>query len=54
MNTKKANRDEVRDNSVVVPLSQIEKDKVKKRAQEIGVTMAAFVRMILNRELNDD
>ena len=47
MNTKRSNRDEVRENSLVVPMNKEEKQAVQKAAGEMGISMSAFARMIL-------
>ncbi len=47
MKTAKSNRDEVRENTLCVPMSKDEKERVQKAADETGVSMAAFARMAL-------
>lgn len=47
MKTSKSNRDEVRANSLVIPMTKEEKEAVKKSAENMGITMSAFVRLIL-------
>ena len=47
MKTAKTNRDEVRENSLVVPMNKKEKESVKKIADDMGVSMSAFARMVL-------
>lgn len=46
MKASKNNR-EVRENSLVVPMTKDEKESVQKAADDIGVTMSAFARMVL-------
>ena len=42
------NRDEQRENQIVVPMSEQEKNRVKEAAKETDRSMASFVRMVLN------
>ena len=48
MKTPKSNRDEVRSNSLTVPMSADEKDKIKRAANNMGVSMSTFARIALN------
>lgn len=48
MKTPKSNRDEVRANTLTVPMNKEEKEKIKKGADKMGVTMSAFARIVLN------
>lgn len=48
MKQKKKNREEVRENALNVPMTILEKLSVQKAADNIGVSMSAFVRMALN------
>ena len=41
------NRDEQRENQIVVPMSEQEKKRVKEAAKESDRSMASFVRMVL-------
>lgn len=47
MKTPKVNRDEVRENSLVVPMNKEEKEAVQKASDDMGITMSAFARMVL-------
>ena len=47
MKTPKSNRDEVRANSLVIPMNKEEKEAVKKAADNMGISMSAFARLIL-------
>ena len=47
MNVKRSNRDEVRENSLVVPMNREEKQAVQKAADDMGVSMSAFARLVL-------
>ena len=42
------NREEQRENQIVVPMSEQEKNRVKEAAKETDRSMASFVRMVLN------
>ena len=41
-------RKEQRENQIVVPMSEQEKNRVKEAAKETDRSMASFVRMVLN------
>ena len=47
MKTAKTNRDEIRQNTLCVPMSKEEKMMVQKAAGEMGISMSAFARMVL-------
>lgn len=47
MNTKKANRDEVRKNSVTFLANKKEKEELQKAADEMGVSNSTFMRIVL-------
>ena len=42
------NREEQRENQIVVPMSEQERKRVKEAAKENDRSMASFVRMVLN------
>ena len=42
------NREDQRENQIVVPMSEQEKNRVKEAAKETDRSMASFVRMVLN------
>ena len=42
------NREEQRENQIVVPMYEQEKKRVKEAAKETDRSMASFVRMVLN------
>lgn len=48
MKTPMANRDEIRDETLTVPMSKNEKARVKQKAKEIGITSSSLVRIALN------
>jgi hypothetical protein len=45
---KRTNRDEVRENSLNVPMTIIEKDQLRKAADSMGVSMSTFARIALD------
>ena len=47
MKKAKTNRDEVRENCLTIPMSKEEKNMVRKAADDMGVTMSAFARLVL-------
>lgn len=47
MKTAKSNRDEVRENSLTVPMNKEEKQAVQNAANNMGVSMSAFARIVL-------
>ena len=48
MNTPKANRNEIRDETLTVPMSKQEKDRVRQIAKDMGITSSALVRIAIN------
>jgi L-rhamnose isomerase len=48
MNKPKTNRDEVRENSLTIPMSKQEKERVQKKANEMGISMSALGRVVLS------
>lgn len=52
MKTAKSNRDEVRANSFTVMANKAEKEAIQDAANKSGLTMSAWVRMVLNERLN--
>ena len=47
------NREEQRENQIVVPMSEQEKNRVKEAAKENDRSMASFVRMVLNEHFSN-
>lgn len=47
MKTPKVNREEVRDNSLVITMTNDEKKAVQEAANNVGISMSAFARMAL-------
>lgn len=47
MKTAKINRDEIRQNTLCVPMSKEEKMMVKKSADDMGISMSAFARLVI-------
>ena len=48
------NREEQRENQIVVPMSEQEKKRVKDAAKETDRSMASFVRMVLNEHFTKE
>ena len=48
------NREEQRENQIVVPMSEQEKNRVKEAAKETDRSMASFVRMALNEHFTKE
>lgn len=46
MKTKKTNREEVRANSLTIPMTREEKNKIEKAAENRGLSMSAFARLV--------
>ena len=42
------NREEQRENQVAVPMSEVEKNRLKEAAKKTDRSMASFIRMVLN------
>ena len=52
MKTPKANRDEVRSENLSIPMTRAEKESVQNAADGFGLTMTAWARMVLAKEIN--
>lgn len=52
MKTAKSNRDEVRENTFTVMATREEKEAIQREARKIGLSMSAWVRMVLNEKIN--
>ena len=52
MKTAKSNRDEVRANTFTVTATKAEKEAYSKRSHQIGLSLSAWVRMVLNEKIN--
>ena len=48
------NREEQRENQIVVPMSEQEKNRVKEAAKENDRSMASLVRMVLNEHFTKE
>ena len=48
------NREEQRENQIVVPMSEQEKNRIKEAAKETDRSMASFVRMVLNEHFTKE
>lgn len=54
MKTAKGNRDEVRENTLSILMTKEEKQAVQEGADDMGVSMSAFARMVLKDFLKKD
>ena len=54
MKTAKSNRDDVRENSFTVTATKAEKEAIQKMAHKKGLTMSAWVRMVINEKINEN
>lgn len=54
MKMPKANREEIRGNCLTIPMSRDEKEAVKKAADDMGVTMSAFARIVFKDFMKKD
>lgn len=52
MKTPKANRDEVRDSTFTVTVTRSEKQTIQDMANRSGLTLSAWVRMVLVDKIN--
>lgn len=52
MKTAKTNRDEVRENTLCIPMTKFEKDAVRNASEKSGLTMTAWARMVLAEKIN--
>lgn len=51
MKTPMSKRDEIRENSLTIPMSAEEKERLRTEAKSKGLTMASFARLILNEKM---
>ena len=51
MKTAKTNRDEVRKNTLSIPMTKEEKEAVRSASEKCGLTMTAWARMVLNERI---
>ena len=54
MKTPKANRDEVKESTFTVTSTRSFKKAIQKKADESGLTLSAWVRMVLAEKINQD
>lgn len=52
MKTPKKNRDEVREVSFTVMAKKAEKDAYTAAGDKLGLTLSAWIRMVLNEKIN--
>lgn len=53
MKTPKVNRDEVRENSLTIPMTKGEKDAIRQNAERQGMSMATYARFVLNNSVKE-
>lgn len=51
MKTSNSNRDEVRENTLTIPMTREEKEAVRKAAEDMGTSMSTFARIVLKNFL---
>jgi hypothetical protein len=51
LKTPKTNREEVRENSLTIPMTKGEKDAIRKVAERQGMSMATYARFVLNNSV---
>jgi antitoxin component of RelBE/YafQ-DinJ toxin-antitoxin module len=54
MKTPKANRDEVRESTLTIPMNKEEKEAIQSAADDMGVSMSAFARMAFKKFMKKD
>ena len=52
MKTPRANRDEVKEETITFSYEKPKKDKLQKVADEMGISMSAYIRLAINEKLN--
>lgn len=52
MKTPRSNRDDVRENSFTVMATKAEKEAIQRMADKSGLSMSAWVRMVINEKIN--
>ncbi len=52
MKTPKINREEIRNNMLAVMLTDAQKESVEREANKAGLSMSAWVRMVLADKIN--
>ena len=52
MKTPKANRGEVRENTLAILLTNAQKEAVESEANKVGLSMSAWARMVLAEKIN--
>ena len=52
MKTPKANRDEVREENLSIPMTKAEKEAVQSAAYGCGLTMTSWARMVIAEKIN--
>lgn len=52
MKTPKENRDEVKEETITFTYEKLKKDKLQKFANDMGISMSAFIRLAINEKIN--
>lgn len=52
MKTPKANRDEVREETITFTYEKPKKEKLQKLADDMGISMSAYIRLAINEKMN--
>ncbi len=52
MKTSKANREDVRTNTLSIMLTNAQKEAIEREANKIGLSMSAWARMVLAEKIN--
>jgi predicted DNA binding CopG/RHH family protein len=53
LKTPKVNREEVRENSLTIPMTKCEKDAIRQVAERQGMSMATYARFVLNKSVKE-
>jgi hypothetical protein len=53
LKTPKSNRDEVRENSLTIPMTRGEKDAIRQAAERQEMSMATYARFVLNNSVKE-
>ena len=52
MKTAKSNRDEIRENTLTIPMTKKEKESIQKASGAMGLSMSAWARMVIAEKIN--
>lgn len=54
MKTAKINRDEVKSETITFPYERPKKKKLQERADKMGISMSAYIRLVLNEKIDQE